>query len=322
MWNIDSKSFFKSIARSIPRKSLVAFFVSLLIAIVIWLFQSFDQRYQYQLAIRLDHSEIAEGTVFRYPFPNYLSIRIEATGWDIIKSKHLQRKVVIFLDLEKYPEKNVIESLQLIKQNIPEELSAINILNVVPDNLNIQLDQVVQKEVAVEPMVEIKFNQQFGLSGAIRTEPEVVTITGPATEIKSITKVQTLMSHFSNLDAKVIQSIDLKGQANKSITYNVQKVNLIIPVEQLSEGKMMLPVRLPGQMSDSISLIPDHVTVIYQAAISLFSSITDKDLSPYVKQSDLEKADGGKVKIYVQRNNPLIYSLRATPDYVDFIITK
>ncbi|MFC2114487.1 YbbR-like domain-containing protein [Bacteroidota bacterium] len=322
MRNTDSKSFLNKVSKSISRESLIALLISVFIAFVFWFFKSLDYKYQSELNVQLVHSVLPEGKVLKHPLPESLKIRFEGSGWDILKSRRINRKTSVNLDLQLFSDMKEVGSMQLVNSSIPDELSKIVLLSVTPEKLNIQLDKVGYKKVPVIADVDLVFDKQFGLSGPIHTDPDKVTLTGPSSELTTIHEVYTEKQKFSDLKIKIDQSVTLKLVPNSGVSFSENQVQLHIPVEQLSEGSLVIPVDLPGHMSDSVSLIPDRITVSFQAAVSIFNSISDQDIYPYIKESDLRQSNGGKIRVYVKRNNPYVYKARLTPDFVDFIITR
>lgn len=318
--NSNSKSLLSEIPRSANRKGLVVFFIAVLIASFFWLLQSFDQSYQKTLYLPLSIKNLPEGLSLNKALPEHLEVRFESTGWDIMKFKRFQRNTKVVLNLADFSGQKSIESSRFLLSQLPETLSNVDLLLVSPDRLVIDFEKLKTKEVPIVADLEVSFSNQFGLSGKIQIEPGTVIISGPESEINKIREVKTEFRKYENLEAEVIDKIKLIDLGNKNIQFGQEQFDLSIPVEQLTEGTFYLLINLPREIGDTINLIPEKVSVKFQAAVSIFNTVTDLDFEPYVKIEDFNNATDYKIRVYCKVKQDYIYKVSLNPEYVDYIL--
>jgi YbbR domain-containing protein len=322
MGNTNSKLRLPEIPRPKNRKGLVVFFISILIATAFWFLRSFDQTYQTSQNINVVYKHVPEGMALKNALPKQIEIRFESTGWEILKLKRFQRRESLQLDLRKYPEHKTIETATLLSAALPEDFASLKLLFVSPARMDIEYDKKVVREVAVEPNIELSLANQYGLSAACSVHPAFVKISGPASEVAKIASVKTRFTKFENVDHKLVEAIGLEDLSNRSISYLHSDFQITIPVERLTEGSMTIEVEIGENFSDTVSLIPDRVVIKYQAAISVFPRIDEKDFSVFVADSEFRNDDDDKLKLSYSLLKDYIYKVSLSPDYVDYIVIK
>nr|MBC8344258.1 YbbR-like domain-containing protein [Bacteroidota bacterium] len=298
------------------------FFISFIIAAVFWLLQSFSQTYQSNIRVPIQYAQIPEGLALNKPLPDILEIRFESSGWGIMKFKRFQRNQAFVLNLNKFPEQKSVSTSNFIISNLPEEMASIKILMVSPEVLNLGFEKRREKEVPVVPDLKVSFNSQYGLAGLITIKPEKVLVSGPESEINKINEVKTEFRKYDELEDKVIDIIGLVDLGSKNIKYDQEEFELTIPVEQLAEGTLTIPISMPQNLQNTISLIPEKVQLKFQAAVSLYNTVSQLDFDPFIKMEDFESTNDDKLKVHCKVKQDFIYKVSVSPEYVDYILIK
>ena len=318
----DSKTILTEMPRPANRKGLVIFFIAVFVATIFWLLRSFDQTYQAKIHFPISYLYSPDGLTLKKPLPDHLEVHYESTGWDIMKFKRFKRKKSIVLNLTQFAEQKSIKTSNLLISHLPEEIANIKFLLVSPEVLIMDFEKLIIKEVPIIHNLDIHFNSQYGLSGPVQIEPQTVVISGPESEVNKIQEIRTKFRDYKQLEAEINDQISLVDLSSKNIIYSQKLLNLKIPVEQLSEGSLIIPISIPAGVRDTISLIPEKVTIKFHAAVSVFNSVSHFDFEPYIKLEDFNNASDEKIKVYCKLKEEYIYRVSIDPEYVDYIVIK
>lgn len=195
--------------------------------------------------------------------------------------------------------------------NITDSVEAYNIN---PATLDLVLDDLSSKEVAVEIPTIGKIDTNFKLAG-IHSEPETVKITGPMTELVNINSVVTVP-----LDLRIVESsgekfLDVESQF-PYFTIEPNRVQVFFDVASVAQERkfdnLKIEVRSGSAMAYRIS--PDTVSVELSGPKSILKKLTQEELLPYVK---IEQALSRPTKIIVNLDLPKQVSLiRTEPEQV------
>jgi len=181
-------------------ESIVAFLISVLFAIIFWFLITFDKSYDSSIPFSVKFSNIPEDQVLKNTPPEALHLIIKAKGWDIFKIKRLRKNYTINVDIENYSNKDYILTNDFRKSFKGSPFSEIDIVNITPDKILIELEKKIEKVVPVKLNIDLSVKKQFGLAGPISIEPSQVTIKGPKTSIKKIDTIYTENLEFENVE--------------------------------------------------------------------------------------------------------------------------
>ena len=302
------------------QKNLIAFLISLLLAVTLWFFQSLDKTYIADIRVDASYHGQPEGLILLHSSPHFFVLKVEASGWDIFQLKNKRGERQIYVDLSYYYAAKT-ERISSVKNTLfSEDFSGIKVLSVVPDTINLTYDKLVTKRVAVKPDYKFGFEKNYGLARSVRVKPGFVEISGPESVVNTIEFVYTDKLIMDGLNERPSVYVDLELPLNHNITSNPSQVEMLIDVEALTEGQMIIPIDLPEKLKDSIYLIPDKIKVSYRAALSVFESVEAADFKAYIDIDEFNKIESGKLKVKLTVRNEYIYRTHYEPEFVDFII--
>jgi len=195
------------------------------------------------------------------------------------------------------------------------------ILSVDPENIMIEFEKLVHKKVKVNANLDLKYKKQFGLAGPLLIEPQQIEVSGPQSLVREIKQVNTEFISLHNIDKKIVKEVKILPFTNSGINFEPEKILLTIPAEKLTEGTFTLPVKIFHQGKTKITLIPDRITVSCQIPLNLFEQINTESFLAYVDATEIGNIKR-KLKVNLESKSDFIYFIKASPDYIDFIIEK
>jgi hypothetical protein len=317
------RNFVKSIFRNSKRKKqLFAFLVSLFISGVLWLLIALDRNYTTVIEIKIKLTNLPEGKIPMDPLPEQIVVAINARGWEILKLKRRRHEYPVEIPQGiKGNAKLVVQSSTIrdkIRDYFPDD---IKILGISPEIITVELDKIMTREVRIVPGINLKFKKQYGLSGDISLEPATVEVRGPETYVASIKNIMTERYSKKEIDGKINKTMKLLPQKNTNITYNFDEVKMSVPVEKLTEGQFIIPVKIFNPGKKKITLIPDKIEVSFQAPLSIFDKVHPESFTIYTDAQNM-KANRKKLRVLYEVKMKGVYFVKLVPDNVDYIIEK
>jgi YbbR domain-containing protein len=295
----------------------------LFISAALWLLIILDKSYTTTFPLVFTVKEHPVNRVLKEPLPKNSALIINSKGWDL--AKLMFSKDTIFLDI---PAENIKTAKKLIitnqyKENFRNSLpESVKIIRIIPDTLKLEFDKLLKKIVKVKPDINVSFKKQYGQSGPVSLEPSVVTISGPESYVKDVEAVITESVIVKNINKSISKQVKLSGLPNTNIEFNVNSVNLNLPVDKLTEGKFVLPVKLFNAGKKKITLIPEKVEVTFQAPISVYKKVKPENFMVFIDLKSSSNPPSGKYKVKLEVSMPYVYYPKIYPEYVDYIIEK
>ncbi|MEX0966657.1 MAG: CdaR family protein [Bacteroidia bacterium] len=298
----------------------IIFFWCILIASVYWFMKAMNKRYTSTVDMRVEYVNVPEDRTFTQALPEMLNLRVNAQGWDLF-AYSLKRQVASYnLDIG-----NAGNTPYVVPMNNSDEIvghlsSDVEILTVSPDTIPVMMESLEQKTVPVLLLTDSIFPKQYGLSEEISVEPDSVVVSGPKSVVQEVEHVATKKISLQNLTRSTTRQVELEKFQEANIKYSTDQVQVYLPVEKLTEGKVEVPIDIINLApEDSVSLIPQRTTITFQTALSNYSNIYPGRFQVTVDAAAIDNSSRTQLKISVATKPPFTYNLRLKPEYVDYI---
>ena len=144
-------------------------------------------------------------------------------------------------------------------------------------------------------------------------------ISGPKKIIDTIFEWKTQLLSIEGLEASKEIDLALKPTYNH-ITLNKNSVMIQLDVEQYTEKKLTVPIKIEGLKKHSYICLPSFVEVSLMVGMSKYDYLNKNDISAIIYVEDINTTDEKyPVTIVKKPANVIIKNLK--PNYVD-VITK
>jgi YbbR domain-containing protein len=305
------------------RKELFVFLIALCISGIMWLIIILDKSYTTTYPFIFSVKEHPGNKVLKEPLPTNSLLIINGRGWDLVKLMFSRDTIYLEIPVENFRSSKRMIITNEYKDNFKNSLpEAVHILRIIPDTLRLEFDKLMKKKVKVKPDINVSFKKQFGQSGQVIVEPSYVTVSGPETYVNDMEYIRTMPVNGKNICKSFVKSISLSKPTNSNIEFNSNSINISFPVDKLTEGKFLLPVKLFNSGKQKITLIPDKVEVSFQAPVNIFSKVKPESFMVFIDLKSNSKFSSGKFKVKLEVSFPYIYYSKVYPEYVDYIIEK
>jgi hypothetical protein len=294
----------------------------LVTAFFLWYLTALNETYTSYLELRVHYHNVPKNKVFVKPLPTDLRAAVLAKGWDLLAYRLGDKHEDINIDLGDYPRQSFILT-RTLKVNIQQQLpQKITLNDIYPDTISLAVAKSMKKKLPIILNNKISFRNQYGLGGDILMEPDSVIVTGPESYVHDMKEVYTEPLQLKDLFESQKTSIKLKKPLRANITYNQNNVNVFIPVYQLTEGSVTIPIETINPEIQGIKLIPSSVKIIFQTSLNLYKTITPDMFEAIADVSNLDTTNQKPIRIQLISQPRNIYNLQINPEYVNFIIVK
>lgn len=289
------------------------------IAFIFWLITKLSYPYKDSVRVQVNYL-VPDGNVFTYPPAQELEVFIQANGWELLgyvfsaKERDIQIEV-----LEN--EIRTISSSSLTNKLIKLVPDA-SILNIVPENLQIQTEHKAKKTIPVILDQQIKLAPLHQFADSIRLQPSSIEIEGPASIIRNINQWKTNVYIPGNTVAKNIDvELSLVAHPNSNIKCSSNSVRYTAAVEEVTEKKLEIPIEIIDA-PDSLLLviIPKRIALSCRVGLSDYQNLRVKDFKAVANFGPIDVFRQSTVSIQLTQKPSNVQNIQFTPKEVTYII--
>ncbi|MDF1672604.1 MAG: hypothetical protein P1U41_03815 [Vicingaceae bacterium] len=288
---------------------------------------SLGNNYSSEVICDVTYKNQPKGKVVLNDLPKEFKIEIKGLGFDLLALKMSFNHPQVSIDLQKLGVLNGTQKISSIRYAtaISNQLGDnIEIKSILPESINLMLDDQMEKTVKVIPQTNLKFKKQYQLFGQILSKPVITKISGPKMIIDTITQVSTSLIEKEELSSTLTESIgfDKKYELLK-IKFNPSKVLVHIPVEKFTETAQRAMIEVVN-LPDSIKLktIPHEVEIKFQLPLSKMANLASANFKVEVDYNAIRERFSHKLKINLVEYPDYIQNISLTPEKVEYIIKK
>lgn len=293
--------------------------ISILFSITFWISIALSDNYYSSFTLPLKIIDIPANYTSSSKLPENITVKVKAEGWNLLFLEFRTNKffyVSAKNDSVKFTE-NLLQSLDIN----PWYNNEMNIIEVFPKTLTIELEPKFEKLVKVKPILEIEFKRGFGLASEVMTEPDSILIKGPLSDIIKLAEIETDPIKLKNLERKTELSAKLKKY--HSYDTDIENVKVLLDVQRIIENSIndvqIQIENLPENIE--VVLIPNSLNLTLRGGIEYFSKYSNRDIIATIDYKDVLSDTLGYLRPKIQI--PKEFSLISVkPDIFRYIIKK
>ena len=320
------KKYYDIIKKSIKDKNLVPKAISLLLAIILWLYVSKENISDISIKFPITFSGLDDSYVISGISAKTAVAKISGHKDDIKGIDSRSIKLIVDLstaepgDYKKYP-------IEWHKIDFAGDYN----VTINPKDVEILIEKKITRRVKVIP--EFKLNAKDGaILGQATIVPEHIKIEGAASIINNIGAIHTENILVDDKSETFSRDVKIIKAHQDNVNYSISRVNITVPIINSKTDVIELPILIKNKKPGfNYLLIFDKVKV--QIIKNPDENITQNSLSAYVDCSEIKFDDGdftSKSKItaigfvYVAAGTLKYESriLSSTPSTVEIVITK
>lgn len=322
--NFTNISEYLKVSQLRKNRRIIVFLICLLIATALWFLNALSKVYTTTISYPVKFTNPPENRFLADKSTTKLDLEIEGQGFTLLRFKLLSY-APLTLDIKELTKniKSNSGSYTITTRNLITTLEEklndeVSVTNVSPDVLDIVLDSLATKTVPVLLDIKVDFETQFNLKSQIKTIPNKVKITGPATVLDKISEVKTKVNISAKLNSDVKQEIDLIHP--EKTTISPEKVNLIIEVEKYTEKELKIPIEILHKPEKArIKLFPSELKLVFTVGLSRFENTKASDFGAYVDYNSIEN-NINILNVTLYKKPEFIQGIRIVPEKVEFLV--
>lgn len=305
----------------------VIFLISLLIASALWFSKAIGKRYETTVSMPIQYTNMPTNKALVKTPPTSIKVKMEAYGYTLLRHKINLTINPINFNFSSFTNKQTlskgvntykITTNQYITQFSKQVSSEINILEISPDTLVFEFDDIVSKSVPIKAQIELSFENQYFLSDSLHFTPHLIEISGPNSIIDTINFVETKALHFKNLNTTVNQNASLTEIPG--VNLSTKRVELKIPVSLYTEYNNKVKLQKIN-VPDSLNLVtfPGYVDITCIVAFDKYANLKASGFVITVDYNDITP-NIEKLPVKIINKPAYIKSMNILPSEVEFII--
>jgi len=292
------------------------------IALVFWFLVKMSKTYVTEKPVTLSVGVPEHLALVRLP-PQNIKAELQSTGWNLMADFFLQQELVVEVELDDR-RRFVLDRAQL-RDIIQKELYSrdISIAELNYDRIELQTELRKDTLLPIQLREQLRFSPQYHLSGPLKTEPDSVRLSGPASQVQSYSIWPTDSLVLDALESSMTVRLPLE-EPPPTIQLNPPAVRVTIPVEEFTEKSFFVPLTVANSPTeDSLRIFPQRVWVTSVVGLSQYESLGPED---FEVTADLKNApfteNKRTVPIQVTRQPAFVATVQISPKSAEFFIVQ
>lgn len=264
------------------KKEIRYFLVFIILSAIFWfaitLSEEYTINFNVPVIIELKEKNIAiEGKV-----PQYLSLKVRITGWEILKLKYFQPPE-LFISI-----KNPGDNLSIETSNIPNNQlklsSDAKILDIKPAMINLTFNYAIEKKIKIYPVLDLSFKEGYDIASPITLEPDSIYIRGSRRLLLTIDSLPTKKVTLKDLSDFISVETELADTLTNLISFEKKKIKISFDVQQVVD-KMFekIPIEMINQPTNKEALLlPSFIDIKLRGGITILGSINIDSLKAFI----------------------------------------
>jgi len=266
-----------------------SFIISFIFAFALWIYTSLNSTYKTYISVPLS-IQLPDNRAIENDIPKNITLTVQSTGWNIINLNLFNNAKRVQVDLTK---KNLNDSSYIISRNDflkgTQSLESVNIVEVNPEYLPINIGQLTESNIPVIPNIEIIPHKDFILVGTVNLKPDSIIIKGNEKLTRKIKHWITEYKRIENVKLPINGEIKLKDTLSEIIKLNRKTVEYYADIQQIAEYQIPdieIIVR-GGSLPKDSYLYPPQITVILQGGIKEIVNINKDKIAATIQINDI-----------------------------------
>ena len=250
---------------------------SVLFGVLVWLSAVMREQFQATVSVPLSIENIPQGSAVSSPVPRQLELKVRGDGWQLALLMLGSHPTLTFSWPSLQGRHRAISYNDVLDRIALRP--GIQLTNMEPDSVYIELERSVEKKVPVIPDLTVSFREGYGQVGPITVVPETVAIAGAESVLRDIHAWKTAHTTFSELTAPVTADVPLAAPASYLLALTPPKVRIGIQVDLFAERTFSgLPVEILSVPANrEVVLLPPRIEVVVRTGIRQLSALTPGD---------------------------------------------
>ncbi len=310
-------------------KDILIFLIFLLISTGFWFFNALKDDYTSVFTYTVNFENIPENSTITESSVQKVQIKVRANGYILLRQHMGGSLKLMTYDVGQM--RKTVKNKQTLAFIVSEEqgasllnqlLPGIELLEISPDTIFLQLDELISKPLPIQLSGKIELDKQLIQAGEITFNPGVIVVTGPKSILDTLKFIPTEKMSNERLRSSIKKNINLK--VFDKLEYEQLYSEITVPVESFTEQILSVPIEI-SDLPDSfrIKTFPPEVNVTFRAGLSQFESIKYSDFKIVVDgNTAIDDDRPPKLRVQLVKTPENVHSVSLSPLFVEYLIER
>ena len=265
--------------------------LALVIAISLWFVANLQHDVEKSIAIDVNYANLGQGLIVVNNPPENLNIRVRGPRSQL---SSISRKDMVFtIDLSNLTTGTSMFDIRTDQIIPPRD---VQVIAVSPSEINLDIDRLAEKEVAVEPVIG-QPDEGSEIAGSPVVTPETVRIRGPEKLLKRIKSVETDPVSLAGEKSKFTIEVPLRPPYSLVEITGGSTVKVTVDIKEKILEKEFNNLDINFVNFDNLKYEADGSIVTeltFEGPFSIINNLNSKDIELYVDGSGIKSSGNNK----------------------------
>ena len=312
----------------ISKKNALVFSFFLVLSVIFWFINALSKDYVTIINYPVRYSDLPTGKTLIGESPDFLSLRISAHGYTILRHKLSSKYIPISFSVSSFSINRVSANdsvfyiqTRYAREHLSAQLSPdIQILEIKPDTLYFRFASLVTKMLPVVANISVEPDRQMIIKGLPTTDPDSVLASGPDYILDTLKSIYTRYRNIGVISQTTEKQIELDKPGQLTLNHN--RTNVTVGIERFTEKTVSVPLEVIN-LPDSVKLItfPSVIEINCQVGLSNFPNVQPPLFRVSVDYNETS-AGTGNLTVSLTKQPEFVRSVKFSPKKVEFLITR
>jgi hypothetical protein len=252
--------------KKLSKRALIG---SMLFAVALWSYTSFNSEYKTYISIPFNVI-LPKDRAIEAQIPRFLDVEVSGSGWNIFNLIYFNNSKQIIVDLTS---KKIEDSVYTISRNdlvkSVHSIEKVALTDIIPDNLLLKTGSIGSYKVPVFDRITVIPNENFTLVGKLLLIPDSIKISGNNKVVSKISKWFTQEAVYEGANLPFKSQVELSDTLSQVIDLSRKHVEFYADIQLTAE--IIVPdveiIVRGGSSPKNSKFYPSFVTVTLQGGI-------------------------------------------------------
>lgn len=314
----------KNITTRLPKRKLNVFLICLICSFLAWSVSKLSETHTDATSFALDFTNVPDSLVLDKDFGKNVELRVRASGFQFLGLQFGNRRLDISLNGVRQGPAGYFLPRHLFLSQIERQLpGSVELMEVNGDTLYVAFMKLQTKKVPVVGNITIDLGQNHLLEGRIHLIPDSIVLSGPASELDSINRLETLPVSLRSITESIDMTVGIKGPDGVRYTsLSDSTVRLTAEVFRFSEKIVQVPVTVINLPEGTeIKTFPASIPVLCKARIENLKALDPGDFRLTADYSSLKQSQS-YLQVSLEQKPEEAHSAQLLEERIEFILKR
>jgi len=276
------------------RKNIYIYLISFVASALLWIYLSLNLKYTIVIPVPIE-IKLPGSQALGSDLPSNVDVTIKGKGWELLDIM-ISKKLSYNLDLSSYKKEAKINISQKINELL-ELPSGISVLNINPEYIEFNFDNVTSKMVKVKNMVNVVPKEGYYIVGPPVVNPDSVKLSGAMSIVGKVRFLPTEQVNITNVNSGFTRTFKIIDTLNNIVKIEPKTVTITYKIELAAEKNFEdISIIVANVPSDKeVLIVPPKLKLYLKGGVDELSKINPEEILAAIEFKSIENDSLGYV---------------------------